>query len=243
MTHVILTVSQAYKQRPRKVRHYLQALQAAGASVTVMAPDEFRPDHPALARMRGLVLGGGGDVHPRRYNQPANGTEMHSVDEARDAMEWALLEMACQRDLPVLAICRGFQVLNVFLGGTLTQHVPGHRPPSEEDDPVYHQVRLVPGTRLWEALGRVDVLLVNSYHHQAVRTADLSPHLRASAWATHDPSLLEGIESVDHRWVVGVQWHPERLHEFPDPVRERHAGLFHHFVRAAAARVVAVGSP
>ncbi len=236
---IILTTGYPQKLWDHKLQHYLHVLRSAGADVQVLSPQEFTPHHPLVTRMQGLVLGGGGDVHPRRYFRAPEGTYMDSVDEARDLMEWQLLEQALAREIPVLAICRGCQVLNVVLGGTLTQHVEGHQ--NETTTPVVHPVRVLPGTRLWEALGYRESLLVNSHHHQVVLEHNLSPRLRASAWTLEHVPVIEGLESPEHRWVIGVQWHPERLHEFPAPAREAQRSLFLHFVRAASrvARVYA----
>ncbi len=229
---VVITTSYSRALWPTKLRHYRAALQAAGAEVHILSPAEFAPHHPLVDRMQGLVLGGGGDVHPRRYYQPPNGTDMNSVDEARDHMEWALLHRALERDIPVLAICRGFQVLNVVLGGTLTQHRDGHQ--KTVTSPLLHKIHVVPGTRLWEALGYREQVEVNSHHHQVVLENDCSPRLRATAWTQEMPPVIEGLESPLHRWVVGVQWHPERMHEFPPHEQKAQASLFCHFVRAAA---------
>ncbi len=220
------------EERPQKLRYYLQALEGAGARVVIFHPSTFNPTAPEVQHLDGLVLGGGGDVHPKYYGQPIFGTKEESISEPRDEMEFFLIELALERDIPLLAICRGFQVLNVALGGTLIQDLPGHE--SKGDQITRHLVQVEPGTRLWEALGRPDVLEVNSHHHQGVGPGELAPRLRSSARLLQGIPLLEGIESPDHRWIVGVQWHPERMHEFPEPSRSAQERLFQTLVREAA---------
>jgi putative glutamine amidotransferase len=138
----------------------------------------------------------------------------------------------------VLGICRGLQAINVFSGGQLVQHVDGHRgAPYGEGEPAVHRLDLVPGTRLAALLADgtdgQESLVVNSYHHQAVVAEFLAPGLVASAW-TRDAErpLIEGLESADDRFLVGIQCHPERTDSTP-AVMER---LFEAFVAAARQR-------
>lgn len=160
-------------------------------------------------------------MDPERYGQPNRGST--SVEPDRDELEAQAWAAAAARNLPVLGICRGFQAMNVFLGGTLLQHVDGHlgsgwgKGPAKE-----HPMRVVPGTRLARILFptnvRGGVMPVNTYHHQAVRATDLAPGLMASAWASSPAGdLVEGFESAgDGRFLVGVQCHPERVESTPD---------------------------
>ena len=139
------------------------------------------------------------------------------IDERRDGVELALLERALARDIPVLGICRGLQLINIHLGGSLEQHHLGHSPkyPPEgapvSDDPagpdaVRHEVTAEPGSKLAAACGD-QTFVVNSSHHQVVTSDRLASDLRATA---HVGELVEALESPAHRWVVAVQWHPER---------------------------------
>lgn len=187
----------------------------------------------AFASMDGLLLSGGADVDPSRYARPAQGAT--DVEPGRDALEAEAWAASQARGVPVLGICRGFQAINVFSGGTLLQHVDGHMGASWGHGVAgTHPLRVAPGTRLARILfptnARGGVLEVNTYHHQAVRAADLAPGLVASAWANSPAGdLVEGLEAADGRFVIGVQTHPERTESTP-PAFER---LFAVFVDAA----------
>jgi putative glutamine amidotransferase len=171
----------------------------------------------------GLVLTGGEDVDPARYGEKRH-EKVRNVNVARDATEAALIEAAKLRGKPVLAICRGIQILNVALGGTLYQDLESERPSSvpHSDETSRHAVRVEPGSLLARTLGSRSAT-VNSRHHQAIR--DLAPGLKAVAWA--DDGVIEGAEPTDKNeaWIVAVQWHPEDLTE---------RALFDGFARAVA---------
>jgi putative glutamine amidotransferase len=212
---------------------YLHAVQHAGG-VPVPLPPQLSAG--ALERLvkalGGLLLTGGGDVDPATFGEAPHST-VYEVAPARDALECSAVRLVLDRQLPILAVCRGIQVLNVALGGTLYQDVdtdPGteilHSQTEPRDQPT-HKVKVKPGSRLAEALG-VDEIEVNSMHHQVVK--DLGAGLEPVAWA---PDLLvEGIEMADSsRFVVGVQWHPEELRAHSDPARR----LFAAFIGAARA--------
>lgn len=214
---VLLTLSQPGEGQPRKRSLYIAALEASGATVLPLFPGEEPPEE-----FDALCLSGGGDLHPRRYRQPVDGTEMNRVDEMRDETELDLARRAIFAKKPVLGICRGFQVLNVALGGGLLQHRDGHRGPD-----VKHEIVVAPGTLLAEACGR-GPFRVNSWHHQGVHPRDLARDLRATVVVD---DLVEAVElQAQHfGWCVGVQWHPERTTE----VDAAAAGVFDAFVRAA----------
>ncbi len=184
----------------------------------------------AFRVMDGLLLTGGADLDPRRYGQSIDGAE--HVDRARDDLEAAAWETANERRVPVLGICRGLQAINVFAGGSLVQHVEGHAGAAwGSGTPATHPLRVVPGTRLATLLGPAEMLEVNAYHHQGVREQDLAPGLRPAAWADSPAGpLVEGLEAVDGRFVVGVQCHPERTESTPAAFER----LFAAFVLAAA---------
>ena len=159
-----------------------------------------------IAALQGLIIAGGPDVDPSRYGQPRH-TATSPPRADRDSWELALLQAAFDAELPVLAICRGMQVLNVARGGTLHQHLPDvvhsdlHAP--SEGAHGRHDVRLDPTSRLGSALGRS--LSISTYHHQAVDR--IGTGLVPTAWAAD--ATVEAVEAVDAPWVVGVQWHPE----------------------------------
>ena len=214
---------------------YVAAIARAGGDPVVVLPSSdpsFRSE--AFDRMAGLLLTGGADLAPRLFGQePAGALD---VDNARDELEGAAWQAAASRSLPVLGICRGFQAINVFSGGTLTQHLDGHDGPSwGKAAPLLHRMRVVGGTQLARILRPINpgtfVVQVNSSHHQGVRTADVAPGLAASGWSPGEGGeLVEALEGRDPtHFVLGVQSHPERTESTP-PEFER---LFRFFVDAA----------
>jgi putative glutamine amidotransferase len=187
-----------------------------------------------FSAMDGLLLTGGPDIRPARYGQRAAGAVIADIDDRRDALEERAWRLAEDRELPVLGICRGLQAINVFSGGTLVQHVDGHAGPSWGDGrpAATHPLRLVDGTRLRAVLG-ADELVVNSYHHQGVDAGGLAPTLRPAAVADGVAGeLIEAIEALDGRFVIGVQCHPERTESTPAAFER----LFAAFVAAARQR-------
>jgi len=208
---IALTLSGSTSKRNAVAREqYLEAIRRTGAEPIAIFPNDVAPEE-----FDGLCLTGGGDIDPARYGE-AN-VKSEDIDTARDALELALLERALARDIPVLGVCRGFQLINVHLGGSLEQHHLGHAPkyPPEgapvADDPagpdaVRHDVTAEPGSKLAAACGD-EAFVVNSSHHQVVTPDRLASDLRATA---HVGELVEALESTAHRWVVAVQWHPER---------------------------------
>jgi len=187
---------------------YVYALMRAGL-VPLLVPPVLDPEAAcaALDGVHGLVLTGGEDVDPGRYGATPH-PKLGETDRARDAVELALVAGAERRRLPVLAICRGIQVLNVALGGTLYQDLASERPGPVDhaDTRSRHALRIEAGTLLHRTLEAVDAS-VNTRHHQAIR--DVAPALRANAWA--EDGVIEGAERQDPRapWALAVQWHPE----------------------------------
>jgi putative glutamine amidotransferase len=159
-----------------------------------------------LANVQGLVLTGGTDVDPALYGESPQ-PEVDETNPARDEFELTLLREALERNLPVLAICRGHQLLSVAMGGGLLQHIESGDHTDVELVSAEHDASLVPGTKLHAIYG-TDRLHVNSRHHQAVTPDRVAKGLTVSA--TTDDGLVEGLESDAHTWVVSVQWHPER---------------------------------
>lgn len=204
-------------QRAASRERYVAALAAAGCTVLPLdagtpIPDEFD----------GLCLSGGEDILPARYGA-ATDPRTEAADPERDALELALLGLARERDLPVLGICRGFQLINVGYGGRLVQHVEGHR---ERNGPIVpHQVTAPAGSLLALACGTA-AHAVNARHHQGVGPADLAPGLVPTV---RIDGLVEACEDPARRWLVAVQWHPER-----DDVDPAAKGLFRAFAAAAA---------
>lgn len=215
---------------------YVRAIEGAGL-VPLVVPPLTHPDQAAavLGRVDGLVLTGGEDIDPAHY-----GAAMHPKGgpphAARDATELALAREARDRRLPTLAICRGIQIVNVALGGTLIQDLPSERPRGTDHDPGAdrasrsHDLVVERGSRLAEALGATE-LAVNSSHHQAV---DAVGHaLVASA---HSPDgVVEGLETPKESdwWMIAVQWHPEEL---TGDAAEWDRGLFRAFAEKVRSR-------
>lgn len=189
---------------------YVRAVEAAGGLPLVFAPGVPADAQDLLDHVQGLLLTGGADVDPSRYGDPPHAALGRVLPE-RDAFELALCRTALNRDLPILAICRGHQVLNVATGGTLVQDIPSDIQGFVDHDPdvdrwqTAHEVRILPGTRLQALLKRQDVA-VNSFHHQAVKR--LGDGLVVSAVSVAD-QVVEAIEMPGRRLVIGVQWHPE----------------------------------
>jgi putative glutamine amidotransferase len=207
---------------------YLRAIEAAGGIPVVMPPLELDAVQPLLDRLSGVCLSGGPDLDPAAYAATRH-PMLGPTEPDLDRFELALARAADARGLPILAICRGMQAINVARGGSLYQHIPDrfekrvqHRQKGAGDR-VTHSVDVEPATELHGILGRRR-LRVNSFHHQAVRK--LGRGLRAVAWAPD--GVVEAIEAAGPRFLVGVQWHAECLVERP-----RHAGLFEAFVEAS----------
>jgi putative glutamine amidotransferase len=201
---------------------YLRAIQAAGGMPVVLPP--LGDADALLERLDGVCLSGGPDLDPAAYGAPERHVELGPTEPSLDAFELALAEAADARGMPLLGICRGAQALNVARGGTLHQHVPGHRQ-AEPATATTHTVHVDEGTALAGLVG-MRPLRVNSFHHQAVDR--LGRGLRAVAHAAD--GIVEAIEAPGTRFVLGVQWHAEGL--LHDP---RHRMLFESLVSAAGA--------
>lgn len=212
---------------------YVDAVLRAGGAPMLLPPvqDELIL-RELFSRLDGLLLAGGGDIEPARY-----GAEPHenlgTVDPLRDSAELPMARWAVAEGKPVLGICRGIQVINVALGGTLYQDLPSqvdgnlaHNLSYEREDwtLLAHDLRLAQDSRLRQLLG-VERLLVNSLHHQAVR--EVAPGLRAVAWAAD--GVIEAVEGVGEGFVLGVQCHPEALQGGADP---RWQAVFAAFVQS-----------
>ena len=228
MTAVIGITTYGRDERGRYTlpAEYVAAVERAGAVPLLIPPV---PGHAAryLELVDGVVLAGGGDLDPAHYRGRSDET-FYGVDAQRDALELALARALVERRQPTLAICRGMQVLNVALGGTLIEHLPAvvgedvlHRKPPRE--PVAHPVSVKPGSRL-AAIAGVTQCAPMSWHHQALRT--VAPGLEVVA--TAPDGTIEAVELPGHPWLIAVQWHPE-LTADKDPAQQR---LFDALVRA-----------
>lgn len=198
---------------------YLEAIEASGGVPIVAPPMGLVPAEALLDAVDGLCLSGGPDIHPAAYGQEPD-PELGPTERELDAFELALVRAADVRELPILAVCRGAQLVNVARGGTLIQHLPDvvgdeleHRQ-RERAENLTHQVRVDERSRLAELLGWRHGG-VNSFHHQAVD--QLGHDLIATAWAPD--GTIEAFEAPDDRFLLGVQWHAECLIGWPDHVR------------------------
>lgn len=214
---------------------YVRALLAAGGVPLLLPPlMDGTMAARAIEGLDGLILTGGEDMDPTLYGAEPS-PRLNPPSRERDLFELALFAAARHRELPVLGICRGIQVINVALGGTLYQDLPSERPVLVEHQPEggreqrCHRLRIQPGSRTALALGSTSVA-VNSAHHQAIK--DLAPGLIATAWTEDD--VIEAAESrPGSHWLLAVQWHPEEMcHREDEPDR----GLFTALVREARTR-------
>ncbi len=228
----------------RNTQHYLATLAAHQAQAVVLSPDvpatlpsgqQFIPDalgrlDPAiLDHLHGLVLSGGGDIDPAYFDAELNGAEVDRIDRRRDELELGLAKAALARDMPVFGICRGCQVLNVAAGGSMIQHFDGHRSPKNQT--AYHDI-IVNSDSRFHRIVAADQFAVNTFHHQGMDRNTLAPLFQPAAVAHPDTWLIEAFESPTHQWVIGVQWHPERIFELTEP----HHRLWPSFLAACAAR-------
>jgi putative glutamine amidotransferase len=217
---------------------YLKAIEASGGLPVVIPPLRLELIEPLLDKVAGICLSGGPDLHPRAYGQQP-GRHLGPTEPDLDRFELAIASAADQRDLPILAICRGTQAFNVVRGGTLIQHLPDCLP---DDDPIAHRqgnpgsepshpVTIDPASLLAATIDRTDAE-VNSFHHQAIDR--LGRDLVASAWA--GDGTIEAVEDPGRRFLLGVQWHAELLIDRPEE-----QSLFSAFVAAADSQARSAG--
>ncbi|HVL31798.1 MAG TPA: gamma-glutamyl-gamma-aminobutyrate hydrolase family protein [Solirubrobacteraceae bacterium] len=234
-TRAIIGLSTSEMRRPERVDHiahseparielalsltYPEAVLRAGAVPVVIPPLDVPAIEPLLDGLWGVCLSGGPDVDPGAYGAEPH-PELGPTEAHLDRFEIALVRAAEARDMPVLAICRGLQVLNVARGGTLVQDLPSQRPSEvahRQPDPgstATHDVRIEAGSLTAACLGGCE-LRVNSFHHQAVDR--LGRDLRAVGWAPD--GVVEALEASDRTFVVGVQWHAESMVGAPEQAR------------------------
>ena len=200
-------------------RRYVQVMESLGAHVSLLIPPDDRQGQELLNEAGGLLLTGGPDVDPSLYYSEADPDANLELCQPLDQLELKALAYALERDMPVLAICRGMQLLNVAFGGKLIQDLLGHKAEDNEGndgcwEPVRHLIYMAPGAKAAAIIGSAGFFRVNSLHHQGIREAQRSPRLMTSAYSVED-GLIEGLESPSHSWVIGLQCHPERQDEVP----------------------------
>ncbi len=213
---------------------YTRAIVGAGGVPILLPPVEDEAAIEGMAELvDGLLFPGGLDIEPERYTAAPRHPKV-VADDVLDALELLVAALAVERGIPTLGICRGQQLLNVALGGTLVQDIPDelgveHLQSGPTRDNLVHRVELEAGSRMAEIVGAT-AFVVNSHHHQAVKA--LGRGLRAVGWSPQD-DIVEAIESGEHPWLLGVQFHPEDLVPDHGPSRR----LFAAFVRACAERI------
>lgn len=207
---------------------YVRAVRLGGGAPVVIPPHlEEAELRSIFEHLDGLILSGGGDILPALFGEEDSGL-LWFVDERRDRAEIALAQWSLTGELPLLAICRGVQVLNVAAGGTLIQDIPTQVPNALTHSTiagrpvatVAHTVEVVAGSRLATLVGTGE-LGVNSAHHQAVKTVGTGLVITARA----PDGIIEGLESLDHPFCVGVQWHPEVMIESHPTMQRLFEGL------------------
>lgn len=214
---------------------YCRAVQKVGG-IPVLLPAIPRMERPLSSFCQGLLLSGGGDFDPGFFGEAPH-SALGTVDYERDCWEINLIRKARREGLPILGICRGMQAINIALGGSLYQDLPSQYPESGKDglvehsqsipgDQVTHRVKIAESSLLYKIVESTEIW-TNSHHHQAVKGT--APGLEITAWS--DDGVIEGIEGKDDRFLLGVQWHPERL-STPESHR-----LFAAFVRACRGKM------
>lgn len=200
---------------------YVFSLWRAGARVRWIGNEHTEANRRSLLECDGLLMPGGVDIEPARYGQETD-EKCGKIDLARDAAEWWMLEAFLPTKKPVLGICRGIQMLNVFQGGTLHQHIDSHSDFKSRSTGC-HKVHVTPGSIL-EGIVNAESLTVNSLHHQAldVLGKDLA------VCAVSEDGIAEAVVHTGHPFLLGVQWHPEHMSR-KDPIQMR---IFHAFVNA-----------
>ena len=188
-------------------RRYSEAVARAGGVAVQAQPIEqtIAAAHELVARFDGVIIQGGGDIDPSRYGQHARSNAIYGISPEHDDLEIAVVRAAVELDKPVLAICRGIQILNVALGGTLHQHLTDVLDDGESHWDKYHEIKLEPTSRVAKAMKTNSPKQSHSYHHQAIDT--LAPGLIVAGRAPDQ--TIEAVEHSSKKWIVGVQWHPE----------------------------------
>lgn len=183
-------------------QRYARAVVRAGGHAVMVPPitQSLASIDALVARVDAVILHGGGDIDPARYGEEPAAEQLYGIVPEHDALEVAVLEAALERDRPVLAICRGAQLLNVVLGGSLVQDIG-----SEDHWHAFHPVNLDYGSHVAVAMGTMRPEACHSVHHQALKSLGCG----VAVTGRSDDGMIEAIEVAGRRWVVGTQWHPE----------------------------------
>ena len=212
----------------RNARRYIEVMESAGADVRVLIPDDHSQTttEELMRDVGGLLICGGPDVDPALYNEEPDPDAGLELNRALDDFELRILKYALDQDMPVLAICRGMQLLNVSFGGKLIQDIPNHRSENIDGEwvPASHNIYIAPGAKTSPVIGMAGFFKVNSLHHQGLKEAQRAPGLMTTAYEVED-GLIEGLESPEHSWVIGLQCHPERQDEVPKMFNNLFLGL------------------
>lgn len=208
-------------------------IQAGGTPMLIPITTDGTVLADIISRLDAIILIGGADIHPSYYNEEPI-EQLGEVDSLRDVYDIALIRLAAQRNVPMLGICRGEQLINVAFGGTLYQDIPTQYPDTtvrhnqkEPSSVPTHTVHLLQGSAIAQITGQTE-LFTNTHHHQAVKQA--APGFRITAWATD--SIPEAIENINGKPIWGVQFHPEALTVAGDSISAR---FFHFLVDKATA--------
>ena len=209
-------------------RRYSEAVARAGGVVVQAQPiaQTTAAAHELVARFDGVIIQGGGDIDPNRYGQKPRSNAIYGISLEHDELEIAVIRAAIELDKPVLAICRGIQILNVALGGTLHQHLADVLADGESHWNKHHEINLEPNSRVANAMKTVAPKQSHSFHHQAIDK--LAPGLVVTGRAPDQ--TIEAVELNAKKWIVGVQWHPEDDADI-EPDQQN---LFNGFVDAIA---------
>ena len=188
-------------------RRYSEAVARAGGVVVQAQPiaQTTAAAHELVARFDGVIIQGGGDIDPNRYGQKPRSNAIYGISLEHDELEIAVIRAAIELDKPVLAICRGIQILNVALGGTLHQHLADVLTDGESHWDKHHEINLEPNSRVAKAMKTIAPKQSHSFHHQAIDK--LAPGLVVTGRAPDQ--TIEAVELNAKKWIVGVQWHPE----------------------------------
>ena len=188
-------------------RRYSEAVARAGGVVVQAQPiaQTTAAAHELVARFDGVIIQGGGDIDPNRYGQKPRSNAIYGISLEHDELEIAVIRAAIELDKPVLAICRGIQILNVALGGTLHQHLADVLADGESHWDKHHEINLEPNSRVAKAMKTIAPKQSHSFHHQAIDK--LAPGLVVTGRAPDQ--TIEAVELNAKKWIVGVQWHPE----------------------------------
>jgi putative glutamine amidotransferase len=211
MSIVAITSADQENTRP-----YAQIIQAWDGDIRIITPGEPGTAEELMRGVGGLLLPDGPKIDPARYGAPAPSDLALDHSPPLDDLELRLLAYALERDLPVLALGRGMQLLNLAQGGSLLAEVPHHQPQQGDDQPASarHVIYLAPGAKTAAIIGRAGFFRVNSRHRQGLREPQRSHRLMSTAYSVDD-GIIEGLESPEHSWVIGLQCQPERQGEVP----------------------------